>query len=101
MPTEAEAHREASQHATEYLILVAKFPISRIGEGDCVVVAGIDSTSPGPGRGQQDQLLGMLYRKQAQQRLVEQTEDRRVRADAQPKREQSNQNEHRAFAKAS
>ena len=50
------------------------------------------------GPAQADQLLGMGYRQTAQQRLIEQCEDRRVGADAQRQRQYGDGGEDRGLA---
>ena len=71
-----------AEHSAKDLVFVAEIRVHGIGDLVRPVVASVVRT-PAP---QQHELLGILYRKQAQQQLIHQRKNRRVRSDAQGKR---------------
>ena len=73
-----ERRAEARDDAVEHRVLIAKIAIHRIGQRAAVEGPPLKSA----GAVEQDEPLGRFDRQQAQQHLIGQREDRRVRADA-------------------
>ncbi len=80
---EAEGHRPAREHARENLVLIPQVLVHRIRE---TIRRTARRSRKRPLRPvHAHQFLGILHGKHAQQDLIEQSEDRRIRTD--PKRE--------------
>ena len=92
LPAGGEAHlsRKAAEHAGEGLIVVLEIAVHRIRYG---VAAPVVSIMAAPG-GEQYQLLRILYRKKAEQNLVQQGKNGGVSADAECQSQHGQGGEH-------
>src|SRR5437763_10476436 len=71
----------------EYRVVIAEVAIHRIREREILIRAGIRVATESAGRLQNNEAITILDRQPAQKRLIEQTEDRRIGADAERKRD--------------
>ena len=75
--------------------MVLEIPVHRIGDGVAAPIAAVVLAA----HGEQCQLLRLLYGQEAQQNLVEQCKDGRVRADAECERQHRHGCKYRVFHK--
>ncbi len=84
VPQHAGVGAGGRDQSREDRVLVAQVAIHRVGEVIALIAAVVVHMARiAPGESQQHQLRWVFHRQAAQQRLIEQSEDRRIRADTQ------------------